>query len=257
MTAHVGESFGIEGDKLFVAVITPALHYSMGGLRISSSGQILRATGDSAVPFQAIPGLFGAGEVTGKQPRTNWGAKTFRFDDPWNVFEFEKAMQDRQKRNKTDKPASLPFRHGFSLALSLTNTLQFVLFDTRERDHCELMVTAVVKLPELSVALFPPFVFLLYDPRCGPVRSGGMHGDNRLAGNSLLECAVMGKVAGERAASVTIAGRVSPLLPDAWSTLTVSHLETRPHPHYIVAAVELPSASSTVRQRTPEQQNQS
>jgi FAD-dependent fumarate reductase len=30
--------------------------------------------------------------------------------------------------------------------------------------------------------------------------SGGVHGTNRLAGNSLLECVVFGRIAGERAA---------------------------------------------------------
>lgn len=36
--------------------------------------------------------------------------------------------------------------------------------------------------------------------------TGGVHGGNRLAGNSLLECAVFGRIAGARAASVSSAG---------------------------------------------------
>jgi succinate dehydrogenase/fumarate reductase flavoprotein subunit len=32
--------------------------------------------------------------------------------------------------------------------------------------------------------------------------TGGVHGSNRLAGNSLLECVVFGRIAGQRAASI-------------------------------------------------------
>lgn len=33
--------------------------------------------------------------------------------------------------------------------------------------------------------------------------TGGVHGANRLAGNSLLECVVFGRIAGRRAAQIT------------------------------------------------------
>ncbi|KAG5177884.1 NADH-dependent fumarate reductase [Tribonema minus] len=85
-------------EPLFVAIITPAIHYTMGGVAIDAAGRVLRnaASGSAQEP---IPRLFAAGEV-----------------------------------------------------------------------------------------------------------SGGVHGGNRLAGNSLLECVVMGRVAGREAAAVALAG---------------------------------------------------
>lgn len=50
--------------------------------------------------------------------------------------------------------------------------------------------------------------------------TGGLHGANRLAGTSLLECLVLGRVAGERAAAVGLAGRPA-LTPDAFTPLTL------------------------------------
>lgn len=46
-------------DPLWAAVVTPVLHYCMGGLQFDSYGRILRSDGTN------IPGLYGAGEVTG------------------------------------------------------------------------------------------------------------------------------------------------------------------------------------------------
>ena len=47
------------GDHpLFVAMIQPVLHYTMGGLKIDTTGAMLDGNSD------AIPGLYGAGEVT-------------------------------------------------------------------------------------------------------------------------------------------------------------------------------------------------
>ena len=46
-------------EELYVALVTPALHYCMGGLKFDTEGRILK---DSGAP---IPGLYGAGEVTG------------------------------------------------------------------------------------------------------------------------------------------------------------------------------------------------
>lgn len=49
--------------------------------------------------------------------------------------------------------------------------------------------------------------------------TGGLHGGNRLAGNSLLECVVFGRIAGERAAATTLVAAPA-LRPDAWVPLT-------------------------------------
>lgn len=46
-------------EPLWVARITPALHYTMGGLKITEYGRVLR------VDEEEVPGLFAAGEATG------------------------------------------------------------------------------------------------------------------------------------------------------------------------------------------------
>ncbi|CAI5481643.1 unnamed protein product [Closterium sp. Yama58-4] len=51
--------FNSSEPPLYVAIITPSLHYCMGGLKFDTSGRILKEDGTP------IPGLFGAGEVTG------------------------------------------------------------------------------------------------------------------------------------------------------------------------------------------------
>eukprot|EP01135_Chromosphaera_perkinsii_P007960 Nk52_evm32s1073 gene=Nk52_evmTU32s1073 len=49
-------------ETLYVAVITPSIHYTMGGLEISGSAEVLHSVGDTKKP---ILRLFAAGEVTG------------------------------------------------------------------------------------------------------------------------------------------------------------------------------------------------
>ena len=46
-------------DIVYVAVICPSIHYTMGGLKMSNNGEILRPDGTP------IKGIYGAGEVTG------------------------------------------------------------------------------------------------------------------------------------------------------------------------------------------------
>merc|ERR1712154_529118 len=46
-------------EKLYVAEITPVIHYTMGGLAVDEQARIYD------VHDHVIPGLFGAGEVTG------------------------------------------------------------------------------------------------------------------------------------------------------------------------------------------------
>lgn len=93
-----------------VAIVTPCIHYCMGGLRMNEGAEVLRPAGDGR--YAAIPGLFGAGEVT-----------------------------------------------------------------------------------------------------------GGVHGANRLAGNSLLECVVYGRIAGQRAAASNIDTALPPVCPDRYTPL--------------------------------------
>lgn len=54
-------------DSFHVAIVTPVVHYTMGGLKCSPNGEILRA-GDGTTEGNEknlIQGLFGAGEVNG------------------------------------------------------------------------------------------------------------------------------------------------------------------------------------------------
>jgi succinate dehydrogenase/fumarate reductase flavoprotein subunit len=46
-------------DTIYSMIITPSIHYSMGGLKINNKGEVLNSNNET------IKGLFGAGEVTG------------------------------------------------------------------------------------------------------------------------------------------------------------------------------------------------
>merc|ERR1712073_71225 len=46
-------------EPFYVAIITPVIHYCMGGLEIDTDSAVVNAQG------QAIPGLYAAGEVAG------------------------------------------------------------------------------------------------------------------------------------------------------------------------------------------------
>mmetsp|Transcript_3346 Transcript_3346/g.4711 ORF Transcript_3346/g.4711 Transcript_3346/m.4711 type:complete len:621 (+) Transcript_3346:298-2160(+) len=97
-------------EVLYVAAVTPCIHYCMGGLRINSAAEV-QCQGPSG-EYRSIPGLFGAGEVT-----------------------------------------------------------------------------------------------------------GGVHGSNRLAGNSLLECVVFGRIAGQRGARAKLDPDQQPLAPGSYTSL--------------------------------------
>merc|ERR1719195_2006742 len=49
----------VKSEPFYVAIITPVIHYCMGGLEIDTDSAVVNATGE------AIPGLYAAGEVAG------------------------------------------------------------------------------------------------------------------------------------------------------------------------------------------------
>ena len=53
--------------------------------------------------------------------------------------------------------------------------------------------------------------------------TGGVHGQNRLGGNSLLECVVFGRIAGDRAATI-LQKRANALSTDEWTPVVVSEV---------------------------------
>jgi len=66
-----GEAAESNGGTFFSLIVTPALHYCMGGLRIGESAEVLRELADAdpdahgGARFAPIRGLYAAGEVTG------------------------------------------------------------------------------------------------------------------------------------------------------------------------------------------------
>lgn len=48
-----------------IAIITPAIHYTMGGVRIDADGRALGELAGKEGVASPIPGLYAAGEVTG------------------------------------------------------------------------------------------------------------------------------------------------------------------------------------------------
>lgn len=54
-----------EAEALYVAAITPAIHYTMGGLQIRPDAAVLRAADSADEKPRAIAGLYAAGEVSG------------------------------------------------------------------------------------------------------------------------------------------------------------------------------------------------
>ena len=156
------------GDKtgtLFIAAITPSIHYTMGGVRISPDAEVLMP---QLVDFE------------------------------------EKDVDSESKGSKLDPfptDPSAPLSHtqydGPDSSIARTASAK----KRRRLDH----------VPRHQYQL-KPFRGLF---AAGEV-TGGVHGGNRLAGNSLLECVVFGRIAGRRAADIGKTGH--PVLsPVAWT----------------------------------------
>jgi len=52
-------------DEYHVAIVTPVVHYSMGGIQINPASEVVRENADKTKFGDAIKGLFAAGEVAG------------------------------------------------------------------------------------------------------------------------------------------------------------------------------------------------
>ncbi|MCQ2816964.1 MAG: FAD-binding protein, partial [archaeon] len=49
-----------ENESIYIGIVTPAIHYTMGGIKINEHAEVLSSYED-----EVIEGLFAAGEVTG------------------------------------------------------------------------------------------------------------------------------------------------------------------------------------------------
>lgn len=56
--------FNVE-DEFHVAIVTPVVHYSMGGVQINAAAEIVRPSKEAGKFGEPISGLFAAGEVAG------------------------------------------------------------------------------------------------------------------------------------------------------------------------------------------------
>merc|ERR1712029_798358 len=52
---------GVAAEPFYVAIITPVIHYCMGGLLTTPAGEVVKAKSGGA----SLPGLFVAGEAAG------------------------------------------------------------------------------------------------------------------------------------------------------------------------------------------------
>merc|ERR1712203_595232 len=59
MGHNIIQGSAVKTEPFYVAIITPVIHYCMGGLEIDADGAVLRSSG------QPIKGLYCAGEVAG------------------------------------------------------------------------------------------------------------------------------------------------------------------------------------------------
>jgi len=56
----------VAAEPFYVAIITPVIHYCMGGLEITTDGEVYRGKdGDKPENMKKIPGLYAAGEIAG------------------------------------------------------------------------------------------------------------------------------------------------------------------------------------------------
>eukprot|EP01138_Halocafeteria_seosinensis_P013011 gb/GECG01013289.1/.p1 GENE.gb/GECG01013289.1/~~gb/GECG01013289.1/.p1 ORF type:complete len:877 (+),score=109.95 gb/GECG01013289.1/:1-2631(+) len=137
--------------NLYVAIITPSVHYTMGGVAINAAGEVL--------------GIPESHETEG---------------------------------------------HDVSLEDSTLSAVETGL-ETPVPDQTRSGTRHTAKLPHFQPHPIPGLF-------AAGEASGGVHGANRLAGNSLLECVVFGRIAGKRSASFREMS-TSCMKQDSWTPL--------------------------------------
>ena len=203
-----------ETDTLFVAIVTPSIHYTMGGVATSASAELLYAdmsevvrgnmlipemmrtapepeAADFAQPAAAARAAAEQPQLTSPASATTGGAAAAAHP--------HHSDDDAAAFGSVNVPAGVPLRQAADLEAA----------------------------PDLDMAPLDAYTGLYERPVLRPIPrlfgagevTGGLHGANRLAGNSLLECVVFGRIAGERAAATALAS--SPALrPDVFTPLT-------------------------------------
>ncbi|ORZ31130.1 FAD binding domain-domain-containing protein [Catenaria anguillulae PL171] len=136
-------------DKLYVCGITPAIHYTMGGIKINQVGEVLRpktdklTVGPEGVP---LPGLYAAGEVSGGVHGQNRLAGNSLLECV--VF----GRIAGQRAAALSKHATLPGTHRLALHSSPTTSWDFLAATSSP-----LLTPTNVSLLILVVALVLPF----------------------------------------------------------------------------------------------------
>jgi hypothetical protein len=176
---------GADAGALYVARVTPSIHYTMGGVATNAAAELLYA--DMAEISRGMV-------VSPKDVRVT------DFDVPESPASPSMAALGPV----TPAPGVLSARHS-SLDLRKVATAADPDFAVGPDQYAGVFETPVLRpVPRLFGA--------------GEV-TGGLHGGNRLAGNSLLECVVFGRIAGERAAATTLESAPA-LRADTWVPLT-------------------------------------
>ncbi|CEM38762.1 unnamed protein product [Vitrella brassicaformis CCMP3155] len=143
-------------DHFYVAFVTPCVHYTMGGLRISPSTSVLRSLPDtstaSGTSLQPIPGLFAAGEIVGGVH----GANRLAGNGLLECLVFGRLAGRRAANTALIPPyeGALPFQHGSYAQLRLrevrdvnSNGLKIFRFDLpSERQSTGLSVGQYVAI---------------------------------------------------------------------------------------------------------------
>ncbi|KAJ3411573.1 NADH-cytochrome b5 reductase [Chytridiales sp. JEL 0842] len=103
--------FSVE-EPLHVAHITPVLHYSMGGLKITKNAEILSNKTDDKGNLKPIPGLFGAGEVC----MVETGLQEILY---WSVLSSEELLGVKYEHHLVQLQKSTPLFGSANMASSL------------------------------------------------------------------------------------------------------------------------------------------